>query len=310
MIGRSTLTASLASAQAEPDPSWAHRWYGELGLMLGILVVAFVVRWLSFKILDRLIRPVAKITTGTPRTAKILSAGSVHPERAAQRATQRTQTLLSVGRSVVTIVVFSVAVAAILSVYGVSLTAILASAGILSVALGFGAQSLVRDYLSGLAIILEDQYGVGDLIDTGEAIGTVEQVSLRITRLRDGSGIIWYVPNGQIVRVANRSRGSALVTVDIPIAAGQDANQAITVMQQALAGLADAPDLTDDVLAPPEVVGVESVSAAGIVLRSITHARPDARQTVAREMRTRVLAAFEDAGIALPVGPSSPGGRP
>ena len=306
------MTAVLTAAgdTVGSASTWADSWYAKLGLLVGILVAAFVVRWLAFKVLDRAIRPVAKVTVGSARTAKILSAGSTHPERAVQRATQRTQTLLSVGHSVVTIFVFTVAITAILSVYGVSLTAILASAGILSVALGFGAQSLVRDYLTGLAIILEDQYGVGDLVDTGEAVGTVEQLSLRITRLRDASGVIWYVPNGQILRLANRSRGSALVTVDLPIAAGQDANHALAVMGEALTGLADDPQFADDVLDAPEVVGVESVSAAGVVLRAMTRTRPDARMTVAREMRARVLAAFEAEGVTLPVVPPASGGRP
>jgi small-conductance mechanosensitive channel len=299
-----------AVRDAPSTASWHDPWYVKIGLVLGILVVAFIVRWLSFKILDRAIRPVAKVTVESPGTAKIFNAGSTNPERAAQRASQRTRTLLSVGHSVVTIVVFFVAIAAILGVYAVSLTAMLASAGVVTVALAFGAQSLVRDYLSGLAIIFEDQYGVGDLVDTGEAVGTVEQLSLRVTRLRDGSGVVWYVPNGQILRLANRSRGAALVTVDIPIGAGQDVNRALAVMAEALAGLTDDPALAEVILEPPEVVGVESVSAAGVVLRSTTRARPDARMSVAREARARVLAAFEAAGIALPTSPPTSGAAP
>ncbi len=301
----STLTTSTTTISTT---NWTDAWYTKLAATVGILVVAFLVRWISFKILDHLIKPVAKVTVGSPGASRIVSAGASHPERAVQRAAQRTQTLLSVGHSVVTIVVFSVAVATMLGVYGVSLTAIIASAGIISVALGFGAQSLVRDYLSGLAIILEDQYGVGDLVDTGEAVGVVEQVSLRVTRLRDASGVIWYVPNGQILRLANRSRGSALVTVDLPIAAGQDANHALQVMGEALAGMTEDPQFADDVLDPPEVVGVESVSAAGVILRAVTRTRPDARMSVAREMRGRILAAFEAEGITLPVAPPGAGG--
>jgi small-conductance mechanosensitive channel len=301
--------STFASLAVSDDVSahvgaWTHTWYGKFGLMLAILLLAFIVRWVAFRILDRLIWPVAAATAATPSTARILSAGK-SPERAAERAQQRTQTLLSVSRSLVTVTVFAVAFAAILSVYGVSLTAILASAGILSVALGFGAQSLVRDYLSGLAIILEDQYGVGDVIDTGEAIGTVEQVSLRITRLRDTSGVVWFVPNGQIVRVANRSRGSALVTVDIPIAAGQDPQRALDVMAAALAGLVDQ---VDALLEQAEVVGVESVGPTGIVLRCVAKTRPDGRLPVAREMRGRILTAFEAEGIALASVPPVAGG--
>ena len=119
-------------------------------------------------------------------------------------------------RSIVTFVVVTLAVLTVMALLGIPLGPLLASAGVAGVALGFGAQSLVKDFLSGIFMIIEDQYGVGDVIDTGEAIGTVEEVSLRITRLRDANGITWYVRNGEIIRIGNRSQGCSTAIVDMP----------------------------------------------------------------------------------------------
>ena len=120
-------------------------------------------------------------------------------------------------KSTSTFVIFTLALLTVMATVGLPLGPLLASAGVGGVALGFGAQSLVKDFLSGIFMILEDQYGVGDVIDTGEAVGTVEDVTLRVTRLRDASGIVWYVRNGEIVRIGNRSQGWSTALVDIPV---------------------------------------------------------------------------------------------
>ena len=140
------------------------------------------------------------------RATRVLASatGALH-----ERRRQRTETLGTVLRSLVTATVFSVAFVMILDELAIPIAPLLASAGVAGVALGFGAQSLVKDFISGVFMLVEDQYGVGDVIDTGEAIGTVEDVTLRVTRLRDGNGVVWYVRNGEIVRVGNRSQGSS-----------------------------------------------------------------------------------------------------
>ena len=125
-----------------------------------------------------------------------------------ERQRQRVETVGSLLRSIVTFVVVTLAVLTIMGLLGIPLGPLLTSAGIAGVALGFGAQSLVKDFLAGVSMILEDQYGVGDVIDTGEAIGTVEEVTLRITRLRDANGVTWYVRNGEIIRIATGRRVS------------------------------------------------------------------------------------------------------
>src|SRR4029077_3961131 len=134
-----------------------------------------------------------------------------------ERRRQRAEALGSVLRSFVSVTIFSIAIMLILGELGVNLAPLIASAGIAGVALGFGAQNLVKDFITGLFMLLEDQYGVGDVVDVGEASGTVEAVGLRITTIRDARGVLWYIRNGEIVRVGNRSQGWALVVVDVPV---------------------------------------------------------------------------------------------
>ena len=167
-----------------------------------------------------------------------------------ERRRQRADSLGSVLKSIASVAIFAVAVMLILGELGVNLAPLIASAGIAGVALGFGAQNLVKDFIAGLFMLLEDQYGVGDVVDVGEASGTVEAVGLRITTIRDARGVLWYIRNGEIVRVGNRSQGWALVIVDVPVGfAGVE--EAAAVLRAAAAGLADDPEFADDLLEPP-----------------------------------------------------------
>ncbi len=138
----------------------------------------------------------------------------------------------------------------ILGEIGVTLGPLLASAGVAGLAIGFGAQNLVKDFLAGLFMLLEDQYGVGDVVDVGDVTGTVEAVGLRITTLRDAKGVLWYVRNGEIVRVGNKSQGWALVIVDVPVGF-VSVDQATQVLREAAAALAEDPDLHDDIIGSP-----------------------------------------------------------
>src|SRR5262245_42889011 len=134
-----------------------------------------------------------------------------------ERRRQRAEALGSVMRNLASVTIFAVTAMLVLAELGVNLAPLIASAGIVGVALGFGAQNLVKDYIAGIFMLLEDQYGVGDVVDFGEADGTVEAVGLRITTIRDGRGVLWYIRNGEIVRVGNRSQGWSLVVVDVPV---------------------------------------------------------------------------------------------
>ncbi|MEY3277696.1 MAG: hypothetical protein RLZZ426_182, partial [Actinomycetota bacterium] len=178
---------------------------------------------------------------------------------------------------------------------------LLASAGVVGVALGFGAQTLVKDYLAGIFLIIEDQYGIGDVVDVGDAIGTVEEVTLRTTRLRDLSGVVWYVRNGEIVRVANRSQGWTMAVVDVPVAYDEDLDRIRTIIE-AIADDMDADPAYDDVLlGRPEFGGVESVSGDAVFIKIFAKAAPEQQTTLAREIRERVKNAFDKAGVRVPV---------
>ena len=135
-------------------------------------------------------------------------------------------------------------------------------------ALGFGAQNLVKDFIAGLFMLLEDQYGVGDVVDVGEAIGAVEAVGLRITTVRDGRGVLWYIRNGEIIRVGNKSQGWAMVVIDVPIGfAGVE--EATAVLRTAAAAVAADPEYAADFVEPPQVLGVEQITVDGAVIRTI-----------------------------------------
>jgi len=179
--------------------------------MLAIIVLAVLMRAVLHRIIRRLAHRAAEGTV-----PGVLAKGAGHKllegsPLLSERRKQRAETMSSVLRSVTTGVIISVALLMMLDVVGLPIGPLLASAGIVGVAVGFGAQTLVKDFLSGIFLILEDQFGVGDLVDTGlGTVGTIEAVGLRVTRLRDGSGVVWYVRNGEILRVGNHSQGEAV----------------------------------------------------------------------------------------------------
>ncbi len=268
--------------------------------ILLIILGALFVRYLARRLIDRLTRATGgKVPTVLRplRERAPQSLGQLLSERRAQRA----ETIGSVFKSIVSFIVFGLAFMMILGELGVNLGPILASAGIVGVAIGFGAQNLVKDFLSGVFMMLEDQYGVGDVVDVGEAIGTVEAVGLRITTLRDLNGTVWYVRNGEVLRVGNSSQGFAVAVVDVPIGYGADVGQATEILERVATDAAGTAPLSDDVIEPPEVLGVERVTAAeGITIRLTVKVRPGRQWSVQRSLRAKAMAAFEDAGIRGP----------
>jgi small-conductance mechanosensitive channel len=202
-------------------------------------------------------------------------------------------------RSPATAVVFSIAGLMVLSELGLDLAPLLASAGIAGIALGFGAQSLVKDLLAGLFMLLEDQYGVGDVVDLGTASGTVEAVGLRITTIRDGQGALWYLRNGEIVRVGNKSQGWSVTTVDVPVVIAR-VDDAIEVLRRAANSMAEDPEWSDDLMEGPEFLGVEQITLDSALLRTTVKTGPDAQWRVGRELRRRLTEALAGAGITGP----------
>jgi small-conductance mechanosensitive channel len=213
------------------------------------------------------------------------------------RAEQRIDALSSVLRSVVAFVIWLVALLMCLGEVGIDLAPLLAGAGVLGVAIGFGSQSLVRDFLSGMFILVEDQFGVGDIVDLGEASGTVEAVSLRTTRLRAVDGTVWHMPNGEITRVGNMSQHWSRALLDVEVAYDTDLEHARGVIKR----VADELWQEDtSVLDEPEMWGVEQLGAHGVVLRLVVKTTPSAQWKVSRELRQRIKAAFDEEGIEIP----------
>jgi small-conductance mechanosensitive channel len=200
-------------------------------------------------------------------------------------------------RSFVTAIVFTIAALLVMGEFGFNLAPLLASAGIVGVALGFGAQSLVKDLIAGLFMLLEDQYGVGDSVDLGDASGVVESVGLRITTVRDARGVLWYVRNGEIIRVGNKSQGWAMVVIDIPIGF-VNSEEAIGVMRTASLRVAEDPDHATEFLEPPDVIGVETITVDGATIRTIAKTTADGQIAVQRELRRALTESLETSGIS------------
>ncbi|MEZ5226204.1 MAG: mechanosensitive ion channel family protein [Acidimicrobiales bacterium] len=216
------------------------------------------------------------------------------------RARQRAVTLGAVLRSVARAAIWFVAALLVLGELSINLAPLIAGAGIAGVAIGFGAQSLVRDFLAGIFIIIEDQYGVGDIVDVGEASGVIEEVTLRTTRLRDAAGVLWVVPNGEIRRVGNSSQLWSKSLLDIEVAYDTDVDHATNVIKGVLDELwhEHLPDAT--IIEEPTVLGLESFGADAIVLRAVVKTEPSEQFAVARVIRARLKKAFDAEGIEIP----------
>ena len=216
------------------------------------------------------------------------------------RAASRAQTISDVLGSVATAVIGGVVFLTILGEIGVNLGPLLAGAGVAGVALGFGAQSLVKDFLSGLFMLIEDQYGVGDAVDLGVATGVVEAVTLRTTRLRDLDGVVWHIPNGEIRRVGNRSQQWSRGLVDIDVAYEADIDHAQAVIKEAADRLWQDEGWAARIIEEPLMLGVERVAPDSVTLRVTLKTVPGEHMNAARELRRRSKAALASAGIPAP----------
>jgi small conductance mechanosensitive channel len=266
-----------------------------------ILLIALLIRFLLHRVIRRLAHRAAEGTVpgvlAKGKSGKIIESSPLLSERRKQRA----DTMSSVLRSVVTGVVLSVAFLMILDVVGLPIGPLLASAGIVGVAVGFGAQTLVKDFLSGIFLILEDQYGVGDLVDTGMGtVGTVEAVGLRVTRLRDGTGVVWYVRNGEILQVGNHSQGWSTGIVDVSVAYTEDIPRVQRLIAETAEQMAEDENWSGKLLETPTVAGVESVTGNAVTIRVIAKCAPNEHWGVQRELRERIKEAFDREGVRVP----------
>ncbi|MBE7325149.1 mechanosensitive ion channel family protein [Nocardioides sp. Y6] len=270
-----------------------------------IVALTLVARWAMHRVVDRVVRQ-AETPMGMPqRLARTGSVGrstesSTGDLVATTRRVQRAKTIGSLLKSMISGVLVAVALTMVLSELGVNIAPILASAGIVGIALGFGAQALVKDFLSGIFMIFEDQYGVGDVVDLGEASGTVEAVTLRVTRLRDINGTVWYVRNGEILRVGNMSQNWARAVLDVTVSYEADLVEVRRVLAEVATDLWHDEEFRGRVVEEPEVPGVESMTAEGVVVRVTVKTAPMEQWGVARTLRERIKARFDHEGIRIP----------
>jgi small-conductance mechanosensitive channel len=280
------------------------------------VLIILVVGWFVARLVRRLIRhAVAPIGNKSPKKTEpdkkepkktpfgFIDTGGAPTARRAQRA----KTMGDVLGSIVTAVIWGITVLVALGEIGINLAPLLAGAGVLGLALGFGAQTLVRDFLAGLFMLVEDQYGVGDVIDVGGVVasdkgvsGTVEGVSLRTTRIRDVEGVVWHVPNGEIKRVGNKSQQWSRAVLDIPVDYDTDISSATTVIKETADAMWHDDGWKEAMLGEPEVWGIEELGASSVKIRLVVQTLPLEQWRVARELRARIKHAFDTAGIETP----------
>lgn len=277
---------------------------GESPITLALkIILCVVIALLLRRVVNRTItRITLRMAEGTmserirERTRTIFDGS---PVLVSERRRQRAETMGSVLRSIASIIIIGTASITVLGYIGLNLTPFLASASILGVAVAFGAQSVVKDFLTGIFMLLEDQYGVGDVVNLGEAKGTVEAVTLRTTRVRDVNGVVWYVPNGEIKRVGNESQNWARVVLDVPVEYDADLDKVRTILSETAGGMAVDPPWDEVIIEDPTVWGVQALSGEAIVVRVVCKTAPGRQADTARELRERVKKAFDAAGVTV-----------
>lgn len=230
--------------------------------------------------------------------------------RVSERTKQRAQAIGSLFTAITSLIIWIATVVLALQILGFDLLPLIASAGFIGAAFSFGAQHSIRDILSGVSIILEDEFGIGDFVDVGPAIGTVLEVGLRTTRLRDAAGVIWHVRNGEITRVANRSQGWMLATVDLPISIDTDLARVRDVVETVGATITTDTRISNWLLGRVNYAGVESVTADTMVVRITVRTVPDGTANVTRALREELTKALLQSGIALAHGGATPDTNP
>jgi small conductance mechanosensitive channel len=291
---------------------WTHNEYlahaaswviGKPLAIIGLVLLAWVLRWMMHRLIDKLVRR-AESGVVPSRLSHLVEGDESTAEGAfphSSRRVQRAKSLGSLLRSLTTGLIYGVIFVMVLSQVGVDIAPILASAGVLGLAIGFGAQTLVKDLLSGVALILEDQFGVGDVVNLGDTSGTVEAIGLRVTRLRDVDGTVWYVRNGEILRVGNQSQNWARTVLDVSVTYSADLAHVRSVLREIAHEMWEDPEYAGVIIEEPEVWGVQSMSPEGIVVRVTLKTAPMEQWHVAREMRERVKARFDAEGIEMPM---------
>ena len=275
-----------------------------------ILLVAWIIKKIAHKVIDRAVARLVR-QSETDTEEQLESAGkldfgtraakAIHriQERQA-RSAQRIETIAAVLKSLATALILAVAALLCLSELSIDLAPLIAGAGIAGLAVGFGAQSLVKDFLAGMFILVEDQFGVGDVVDVGDTSGTIEKVSLRTTTLRDVSGVVWTVPNGEIHRTANHSQLWSRAILDIGVSYDTDIDQASEIMKAVADELWRENREDATILEEPSVWGVQELGNDAVVIRLVVKTDPSEQWGVGRILRANIKKAFDDVGIEIP----------
>jgi small conductance mechanosensitive channel len=270
------------------------------GALVALIIIGLIVQFVLHRLIDKL---VSKAEEGVlpDRISQAAFGRSEDPSPGSTRRVQRAKTLGGLLKSITTGVIAAIVVTMMLSVVGLDIGPILASAGIVGVALGFGSQTLVKDFLSGVFLIFEDQYGVGDVVDMGENLsGTVEAVSLRVTRLRDTNGTVWYVRNGELYRVGNMSQNWARTVLDVEVSAREDIPRVRRVLGDVLHDIWQDDEFDHVIIEEPEIWGIQAITADSITLRVTLKTAPMEQWRVARVLRERIKARFDHERIMAP----------
>ncbi|MFE0100316.1 mechanosensitive ion channel family protein [Streptomyces sp. NPDC059009] len=313
----SAVPAVLSATRPDPDPtgtkkpvtledaqesatnaaSWVEQnWSTWLAISLRVLVIVVIA--LVLRVLVR--RAITKLIDRMNRTAQAVDGTALGGLLVnVERRRQRSQAIGSVLRSVASFLIMGTAGLMILGTFDINLAPLLASAGVAGVAIGFGARNLVTDFLSGVFMILEDQYGVGDSIDAGVASGEVIEVGLRVTKLRGDNGEIWYVRNGEVKRIGNLSQGWSTAGVDVTVRSDEDLEKVQATLVAVGETMAKEEPWNERLWGPVEILGLDSVLLDSMVVRVSAKTMPGKSLGVERELRWRIKRAFDEAGIRI-----------
>ena len=283
---------SASNAAGWVEENWS-TWLAIVLRVLLIVVIAAVLR-----VVVR--RAITKLVDRMSRTGQAVDGGGLGGLLVnAERRRQRSQAIGSVLRSVASFLILGTAALMVLGTFQINLAPLLASAGVAGVAIGFGARNLVTDFLSGVFMILEDQYGVGDTVDAGVASGEVIEVGLRVTKLRGADGEIWYVRNGEVKRIGNLSQGWATANVDVTVRADEDLDEVKAVLVEVAERTSKEEPWNEFLWSPVEVLGLDSVLLDSMVVRVSAKTMPGKSLTVERELRWRIKRGLDEAGIRI-----------
>jgi moderate conductance mechanosensitive channel len=285
-----------------------HQWeqFGHLvlkkaGALVALVVIGLIVQFLLHRLIDRIVRKAEDGVLPDRLTNSKLGRSTTEAAAGSTRRVQRAKTMGTLLKSIVSGIIVAIVVTMMLAAVGLNIGPIIASAGIVGVALGFGSQTLVKDFLSGIFMIFEDQYGVGDVVDMGDGLsGTIEAVSLRVTRMRDTNGTVWYVRNGELYRVGNMSQNWARTVLDVQVSAREDLTRVRRVLSDVIHDLWQDDDYDGVIIEEPEIWGIEAITPDAITLRVTLKTAPMEQWRVARVLRERIKSRFDYEGIEAP----------